>query len=201
MTYALPAGPRPAPRRQLLVGTGIFAAAGAVLIGGMLSVWLRFRDNAPTRSSSDGLKTIKDWLPADIKIPEVVTNVAFMTFAVACVMAQWAVYSARRNDSKHVAAALGMTLLIGIAIVNAQVAIYQQMEIGVADGSYQAMFYAITGTMLALVAIGMGFTIAALFKSIGGRSSNTDLLSAHALYWYFLTAAYAAVWFVVFVQK
>jgi hypothetical protein len=45
------------------------------------------------------------------------------------------------------------------------------------------------------------FTVASLFKSIGGRAANTDLLNAHALYWYFLAAAYLALWFVVYVQK
>jgi cytochrome c oxidase subunit 3 len=97
--------------------------------------------------------------------------------------------------------ALGMTLLMGLALVNALVAVYPEMEIVLTDGAYQTMFYAITGTLIALVAAGMAFTLAALFKSSGGRAGNTDLMNAHALYWYFLSAAYAAVWFVVFVQK
>ncbi len=201
MTHALPAGPRPAPRRQLLVGTGAVVAAGAMLIGGMLSIWLRFRAAAPLRESSDGLKQIKDWLPKDIAMAEVLTNVALATVGIACVMAQWAAYSSRRRDSRHTSMALGMTLLMGVALINALVAVYPEMEIVLADGAYQTMFYAITGTLIALIAAGMGFTLAALFKSSGGRSANTDLLNAHALYWYFLAAAYTAVWFVVFVQK
>lgn len=201
MTHALPAGPRPAPRRQVFIGTGLVAGAGALLIGGMLSIWLRFRANAPLRASSDGLYQIKDWLPEAIKIPEVITNVNLGTFAVTCVMAQWAVYSSRRADSRHTTSALGLTFLFGIAAINALVTTFTQMEIGVADGAYQSMFYAITGTMIALVAGGLGYTLAALFKSIGGRATNTDLMSAHALYWYFLAAAYTAVWFVVYVQK
>lgn len=201
MTHALPAGPRPAPRRQLLVGTGAVVAAGAMLIGGMLSIWLRFRAAAPLRESSDGLKQIKDWLPKDIAMAEVLTNVALATVGIACVMAQWAAYSSRRRDSRHTSMALGMTLLMGVALINALVAVYPEMEIVLADGAYQTMFYTITGTLIALIAAGMGFTLAALFKSSGGRSTNTDLMNAHALYWYFLAAAYTAVWFVVFVQK
>ena len=201
MTHALPAGPQPAPRRQVFIGTGLVAAAGTMLIGGMLSLWLRFRAAAPLRDSSDGLKRIKDWMPADVKMPEVLTNVALITFVVVCVMAQWAVYSSRRQDSKHTGMALGMTLLLGVALLNSLVAIYPQIEVGLADGAFQTLFYAITGTVIALVVGGIAFTLAALFKSIGGRSANTDLMNAHALYWYFLSAAYTAVWFVVFVQK
>ncbi|MDP4692880.1 MAG: cytochrome c oxidase subunit 3 [Ilumatobacteraceae bacterium] len=201
MTYALPAGPRPAPRRQLFMSTGIAVAAGTMLMGGMLALWLRFRAAAPTRPSSDGFKLIKDWLPADLKMPEVVTNVGILSFLVMGVMVQWAAYAARRGDSKHVVAALSLTLLFGIAILNAQAAIFVQFNIGVASGTYQSMFYAIVGTLTVLIVSGVVFTVASLFKSIGGRAANTDLLNAHALYWYFLAAAYTAVWFVVFVQK
>jgi len=200
MTHALPAGPQPAPRRQIFIGTGLVAAAGAMLIGGMLTIWLRFRAAAPLRDSSDGLKRIKDWLPADVKMPEVLTNVALFTLLAVCIMAQWAVYSSRRKDSPT-QAWRSMTLIMGLALVNALVAVYPEMEIVLADGAYQTMFYAITGTLIALVAAGMAFTLAALFKSSGGRADNTDLMNAHALYWYFLAAAYTAVWFVVFVQK
>jgi len=201
MNFALPAGPRPAPRRQVFIGTGIVVAILSMVIGGMLSLWLRFRAAAPTRASSDGFRQIKDWLPADIKIPEVVTNTGLITFAVACIMVQWAVYAARRRDNSHVVAALALNLLFGVAIVNAIVATFIQMGASVADGAYQSMFFAIVGTLLALVVGGIGFTVATMFKSIGGRAANSDLMSAHALYWYFLTAAYTAVWFVVFVQK
>jgi cytochrome c oxidase subunit 3 len=76
-----------------------------------------------------------------------------------------------------------------------------QFNVGVASGAYQSMFYAIVGTLTVLIVSGLVFTVASLFKSIGGRAANTDLLNAHALYWYFLAAAYTAVWFVVFVQK
>jgi cytochrome c oxidase subunit 3 len=172
-----------------------------MLMGGMLALWLRFRAAAPTRPSADGFKLIKDWLPADLKMPEVVTNVGILSFLVMCVMVQWAAYAARRGDSKHVVAALSLTLLFGIAILNAQAAIFVQFNIGVASGTYQSMFYAIVGTLTVLIVSGLVFTVASLFKSIGGRAANTDLLNAHALYWYFLAAAYTAVWFVVFVQK
>ena len=36
---------------------------------------------------------------------------------------------------------------------------------------------------------------------LGGRVDESELLSAHALYWYFAAAAFAAVWFVVYVTK
>jgi hypothetical protein len=63
-----------------------------MLVGGMLAVWLRFRAAAPSVASGDGL--VKSWVPDDVVIPEVATNVMLVTFGALVVMAQWAVYAA-----------------------------------------------------------------------------------------------------------
>ncbi|MEY3656329.1 MAG: hypothetical protein RL114_687 [Actinomycetota bacterium] len=201
MTLALPSAPSQSPRRQVFVATALAAASAGMVIAGMLAIWMKFRAGAPTRVSSDGLKIIKDWLPKDVTVPEVAANTMFATFPVAALMAQWAVYSAKRRDSQHRSFALAVVFVIGIAIVNAQVAVYAQMEVVLAEGAYATMFYAITGTMLALVAIGLAFTAVTFFRSVGGRDDDQQVVSAHALYWYFLTAAFTAVWFFVYVQK
>ncbi|HAG67996.1 MAG: hypothetical protein ABR77_07095 [Acidimicrobiia bacterium BACL6 MAG-120322-bin79] len=197
---ALPSGASPAPRSSILVATSAVAAAGTMLMFGMLAMWFKFRDASPLRESARG-KMIHNWLPADIKIPEVATNTMAFTMVIACVMAQWAVYSTRRNDSSHATVALAITAVIGIAAINAQVAVYLQMEMGLTDGAYQTMFYAVTGTMLALLVTGVAFSVITMFRAVAGRLGDSSVMSAHALYWYFLTAVFIALWFVVYVQK
>ena len=195
------ASPQTASRRQVLVLTGLLSAASAMLVGSMLAIWLQFRANAPLRASSDGSKMLRDWLPTNTKIPEVAANTMVMTIVITCIMAQWAVYSARRNDFKHTSLALSVVLLTEVALINAQLAVYLQMSIGIRDGSYMLMFYSVTATMLALIVFGMGFTLLTLFRSFAGRLGDRDLLSAHGLYWYSLAVIFAAMWFVVYVQK
>lgn len=199
MTYALPAGPQPEARRQVLIATAVAVAAGTTMVAGMLGLWLRFRAAAPVREGERGL--IKDWLPAQVVIPEVPTNVMLITFGVACVMAQWAVYSAKRQDRSHTVLALAVTAVMGVAALNGQVFTYTQMDIGITDGAFGAMFYALTGTFTALVIIGLVMTTATIVRYLGGRTAESDQIAAHALIWYFLAAAYTALWFVVYVQK
>ena len=69
------------------------------------------------------------------------------------------------------------------------------------DGAFHSMFYAATGAMTALMLSGLVYTAVAAFRYLGGRSKDVELLSAHALYWYFLTVAFCPVWFIVYVQK
>ncbi|MFM8903370.1 MAG: cytochrome c oxidase subunit 3 [Actinomycetota bacterium] len=198
---ALGAGPKMIVRRPILVLAGLLSTVSAMVMGSMLAIWLDFRSNAPLRESTDGTKMLRDWLPENIKIPEVATNTMMMTFVITCVMAQWAIYSSRRNDSKHTSLALGVVLLTEIALINAQLAVYTQMGIGVRDGSYMTMFYAVTATMLAMIVVCTGFTLLALFRSIGGRSDDKDLVIAHAVYCYAISAIFSMLWLVVYVQK
>jgi len=197
---ALPPASQPAPRRQVFVGTAVAGAAGFMLIGGMMATWLKFRADAPVRES---LKRgfIKDWMPEKIVVPEVAANMMLLGLFVICIMAQWAVYSAKRNDRTHTGLALGVTALLALASINAQIAIWTQMGVGANDGAFHSMFYAATGTMTALMLSGLAYTAVAAFRYLGGRTKEVELVSAHALYWYFLTAAFSALWFVIYVQK
>lgn len=189
---ALAAGPAAAPRRQVIVGASLASAMMVMLTGGMLAVWSEQRTTFVER---DG-----NWLPSGIVIPEVPANIVLIAFIAICVFAQWAVWAAKRQDRGHASFAFATTALTAIMVVNAQAFIYSQMELGIADGAYATMFYAVTGMFLLLMIIGIIFTAVCAFRFIGGRSDN-GIVVAHAIYWYTMAAVFAAIWFVVYVTK
>jgi cytochrome c oxidase subunit 3 len=190
--HALPAGPAPAPRNQLLVGSGLAAFAMVMLVGGMLAVWSLQRTRAIDAEGT--------WVPDGVTIPEIPSNVMLISFGALCVFGQWASWSAKRNDRAHTAFAFGCVALVALLIINAQAFIFQQMGLGIADGTYAVMFYAVTGMFLTLMIVGLTFTAVAAFRYLGGRVDH-ELITAHAIYWYALAAVYTAIWFVVYVVK
>lgn len=192
--YALPAAPPPAPRRQLFVGTAVACAAGTMLFASVTAVFLRFRQDALSVPNAE-------WKPAEVVIPEVPTNINLIAFLFVGIFAQWAVYSARRGHKSSVALALGLVALIGVAVINGQAFVYRQMGLGLSDGIYETMFYVITGTFVVLVIIGLVFSTVAAFRYLGGRTNEHEIVAAHAMYWYFLSAMYVVLWFVVYVTK
>lgn len=192
MTLALPAAPEPAPRRQVLVATTLACVSGTMLVGGMLAIYVLFRQRAVDAGER---------FPGTAVIPEVPSNVMLITIATLCVFAQWAVYAARRQDRLNTGLALALVAVLGVAFINAQAFIYVRMDLAIADGTYPVLFYAITGMIVALSAAGLVFTAVAAFRFLGGRFGDSELIAANALYWYFLAAAFAAVWFVVYVTK
>jgi cytochrome c oxidase subunit 3 len=189
---ALAPPPPPPARRQVLVGASLAAVAMAMLIGGMLAVWLLMR----TRAIDAG----ESWLPSGVTIPEVPSNIMLIAFLPVCVCAQWAHWSATRNDRANAFLALGITALLAFMIINAQFFVLNELGVGVADGAYGTMFFGITGVFLALMIVGLLVTLVTAFRLFGGRTDG-ELLAAHAIYWYAMSAVFAAIWFVVYVTK
>ena len=189
---ALAAGPVPAPRRQVVVGTTLGAVAMSMLAGGMFAVWMRQRN--------ENVEATGHWLPDGVVIPEVPANVMLIAFIGVCSFAQWAVWSAKRDDRPHTAMALGVTVLTAVMVINAQAFIYAQMGVGIGDGTYGAMFYGITGMFMALMIIGVIFSAVTAFRYIGGRS-DAEIVAAHAIYWYTMSAIFAGIWFFVYITK
>lgn len=196
---ALPPAPAPAPRRQVLTGTAAAGAAAAMLVGGQLAIWWRFREAAPLREGGSGL--VRGWIPEDVEIPGVPTNIMLFTLIGLCLMAQYAVYAAKRADRGNTLLGLAVVLVMGLATVNAQAFVYSEMEMPIAGGAYQAMFYAVTGTFLVLVVTAIAFTTVTMFRYLGGRTAEREIVSAQALYWYIITGIFIAVWFVIYVTK
>lgn len=190
---ALPAGPAPAPRNQLLVGTTLASIAMVMLTGGMLAVW------AVKRSSA--IEAGQSWLPSGVTVPEVPTNVMLIAFPALCSFAQWAVWAAKRDDRANTVFALGTTAFVALLIFNAQAFVWSQMGVAVGEGEYGSMFFAITGTFAALMVVGILFTGVTAFRYLAGRTREREILTAHAIFWYAMTAVYSAIWFLVYVTK
>lgn len=190
---ALPTAPAPQPRRQILVGTALVLAAVVALVGGLLALYLRFR----TATIDNG----DVWLPEGTKFSMVAANVMLITLLPIGIFAQWAVYSAKRDDKPHTALALGLTGLIGLAFINAQAFIFATTGLPANQGTYSYLFYAITGVVMLLAIAGVVFTAVTAFRYLGGRTTDRAIVSAHALYWYAFSAVFAVVWFVVYVTK
>ncbi len=75
------------------------------------------------------------------------------------------------------------------------------MKVPAAEGSFGAMFYALTGVVTALAVIGVVFSAVTAFRYLGGRTTDREVVAAHALYWYSYSAVFVALWFVVYVTK
>jgi cytochrome c oxidase subunit 3 len=189
---ALPPAPSPSRPRSLFIATAFVCAAGLMFFAGMLGIYVSLRERAGGTTAA--------WLPQGIEIPDVAAHLMLITMLGACVMAQWAVYAIARGNRRDTSLALIVLAIFGIAVFNAQVYIYNTMELDIRAEAYSTLVYTITGAFLVALVGGIAFAALMAFRELGGRYSakDHDGISSLALYWYFLTVAFAGVWFVIY---
>ena len=122
LMIALHAGPAPAPRRQLFVGTALAGAGIITLFGGMLATWMRMRTQRPGRHRR--VVAAQDHRPRGRR-----PTSSSSPSCRWCIFAQWAVYAARRDDRANAGLALGLTGLMGLAVINGMVFAFNQIKL------------------------------------------------------------------------
>ena len=170
---ALPVGPAQPRRRELLIGTA-FATGGVVmLIATLVGAYL---------SARTGVGAAR-WL-LNNNIPLTQPNMMLLTMAMSAVTMQWAVYSINRDDRTHTYLALGVTLLFGFAFINQTSFLYNQAAVTIQQQE-GPLFYAVTGSHLAMVGAAMVFMVLMAFRALGGQFSSRqpDGISAVAIFW------------------
>ncbi len=192
---ALPAAPAPPRPRLLMIATALAVAAGTMLIGGFLAVYMAMRDAAGG--------TTADWVPSSITFPEITVNVVAITLAGSVVVIHWALWAIAQGDRRNCYIALGLTVVLGFASLNAMAFSFNQMHLDVRGNVYSVMVVTIAGASLVLLVCAMVFIGLMAFRTLGGRYSAKEHegIAAAALFWDFTVVAYLAIWYFLFVLK
>jgi len=192
---ALPAAPTPPRPRLLMVATSLVVAATAMAFGGFLAVYMAMRDAA-------GGTTAK-WVPSSITFPEITVNVVAITLVGSVVVMHWALYSIANGDRRNCYVAMGLTIVLGFAALNAMAFSFNQMHLDVSGNVYSVMVVTIAGAFMVLLVIAMVFIGLMAFRTLGGRYSakQHEGVAAATLFWDFTVVAYLAVWYFLFILK
>ena len=192
---ALPAAPAPPRPRLLMVATSLAVAAGTMLIGAFIAVYLAIREAA-------GGTTV-DWVPSSITFPMITVNVVAITLAGSVVVIHWALWSIANGDRRNSYIALGLTVVLGFAALNAMAFSFNQMHLAVNDNVYSVMVVTIAGAFLVLLVCAMVFIALMAFRTLGGRYTTKEHegIAAATLFWDFTVFAYLVVWYFLFVLK
>lgn len=196
---ALPAAttdgaPLPAPPSRsgtTIVGTLFVIAAGTMLFGGLLGSYLAARDAVESAGGT--------WGPVDLAIPNTALAVAYLTLGMSSVTAQWAVAAIAGDDRRNAYVAIGLTLFLGVAYVNALAFSFTQLGLVAGEDTFANHVYAVTVTHLLAVFAAFALWIVLAFRVFGGQLSARDRepINAAATFWHFVVLAGGAVWYVV----
>ena len=188
------AAPRPR-QRTLLVGTVFATAASLMYFAALFGVYLRER--------ADALAGGGEWIPSSADMQLAPPTVAAWTMLLSVVTMQWAVYAIARDDRPHAIIATALTTMFGVAVVIQTSFQYTQMGLVADESTAAVLIYAISGSHLAMIAVGLVFLFLMAFRALGGQYSSrqTDGFVAASVYWYAVVFVYVVIWTAIFVLK
>lgn len=179
-------------RNLMMVGTFLAIAAGTMLIGALLGGWLAAR--------ADALGAGSPWLREGVDIPNLAVAVTYFTLLMSSFTAQWAVHAANHDDRKNLYAAVGITLVLGLAFVNGLSFVFDSLGLEAGKTDVATSTYAVTVTHLLLVIAAHVVFVVMGFRALTGQVSSRrrELVASAAAFWHFTVLAGAAVYLVVF---
>ncbi len=189
------APPRPLEHPRIVaVGTAFASVAVAMFFAGLIATYLILRAQA--------LALGEVWLQ-EVTIPLQPPNMMMVTMLLSCVAMQWAFWAVARNDRVNAYVALGLTLVLGAAVLNAQYWMYRQMSLGVADSIQAVLIYAITGSFLVLLVAAMVYLTVITFRTLGGQYGPHQHggVAGAAMFWYVTVIVFAVIWYAVYITK
>ncbi|MCB0975850.1 MAG: cytochrome c oxidase subunit 3 [Acidimicrobiales bacterium] len=191
---AMPPAAAPTRPRVLLVGTALAAGASFMTVMGLIGIYLSRR--------ADVISSGATWLPDKTQIPLTPGNLAFGTMLLSAVAVTWAVDAVGKDDRKMAYLALGLTLLFGLSVVNLTVFLYKISGLSVST-TPGLLFYAVTGTHLAMMFGGMAFLVVMTIRVLAGdyRGRDREGVVSAALFWYATVAAHAVIWLAIYITK
>jgi heme/copper-type cytochrome/quinol oxidase subunit 3 len=188
----LPASRRP---HSLLVATGLTVAAGAMLVAGMIGIFLTLRNQVESPGAN--------WVPRGIRIPNAPLGMAVFTAILSSITAQWVVWSNRRQERGHTLVAVGVTIALGVAWINMVFFSFNFMELPIGSSQWANMAYTLAGMGVAIGMVAIGFLALMAIRVVGGEDGEQGLapVASAVFFWHFSVAAFIALWYVVFVVK
>lgn len=193
---ALPAGPDgPPPVAEpvdtTLLGVALALVADLMVLGGLVAAFISLRAEAFR------------WPPKGVHTGTYLPAVILITAAMTMVSSQWPLWAIRRNDQRNCLVGLGLTLVLAVAILNAESYSFGRMGFPVTRHAYGTLRYALVGYHLANVVAGIVLLVVLMARTLGDEydEHRHDAIRAGALFWQFVAASWMIIfWVLVWVR-
>lgn len=187
-------GPIPERPRVLLIGAGLASAGIVMAFATLIGIYIAARQSA--------VGSGHEWLKSGA-IPLTGPNIALFTLLLSIVTMQWAVYSTANSDRQNTWLAVGVTVMLGAAFVNATTFIYTESGLSVHASTVGLLVFTITGAHLVVVAAAIVFLLVAAFRTLGTQdpAPGREAMAAAAVFWDTACAVFFVIWYAIYIIK
>jgi heme/copper-type cytochrome/quinol oxidase subunit 3 len=190
-TGAALAPPRPpdeVPKGTNLLGTLLVLAADAMVLVALLAAWFTIKGGSAA------------WPPRGVSLSTYLPTMVTLTAAMSAFSMAWVVSSVRRNDQRSAGVALVLTVILGLAMINAQWYSMVRPRFGIATHAYGTLYYLLIGYHAVHLAAAIGAAVLVGSRALAGHygRDNYDAVKAASALWQYGNAAWFAIVSAVF---
>jgi heme/copper-type cytochrome/quinol oxidase subunit 3 len=174
------------PLAVLIAGAGVLS-----LFGALVAAYLGLKAATPA------------WPPPRITFDNYTATVLTITALMASVTLEWAGYGIRKGFRGQALVGFGLTVLLGVAFLNALYYLIAQFPFGAGDSPYATVVYAMTSVTFLVVLVAVFGVILTGLRAAGHQltTDNQYLARAAALLWHVAVLGWIAVYYTVYVTK
>lgn len=190
----------PQRNRTVVVGASFAAAATLMMFAGMIAVYVSIRQNNE--------HLIEQGLGGSVWFPDLTIQIApgtmmLFTAMISLFTMAWAVQAIRNDDRRNAYVAMGLTILMGAAIINQVVFAIGDFGLPVDRSTPALLLYALYGAFVVALSVAIIGVFLMLLRAIAGQfdSRNSDGIQAAAIYWFAVILVYPAIWYLISITK
>ena len=167
-------------RGAVVLGAVLLVAAEAMLLAAMLAVYFAIKGGAPR------------WPPRGVRVGTYLPTIVTITAMMSAVSVQWALHAIRRHDQRNAAVALGLTVLFGLAMANAEWYSLTRAGFGVRRHAYGTLYHSLLGFHVAHLLLGVVVLLVVAGRALAGHFSARDHepVKASCIVWQFGNVAW-----------
>jgi heme/copper-type cytochrome/quinol oxidase subunit 3 len=180
----------PRPRGISPLAMGLFVAGDFMLLGALVGALYGLRSEAFV------------WPPNGVTLGTYLPTMVALTIVMSAVSIQWAVWAIGRNDQRTCLAAVGFTLFMAFAILNAQWYELSHLNHSITSNAYITFVYVLVGFHMLHVILAIVLLAVVLVRTFGGEftEQSHDTVNAAAIFWQFANVAGLIAYAVLFVK-
>lgn len=178
-------------RNSLPLAVLIAGAAVGTLVGGLIAAYLAIK-------AAPG-----PFIPEDTPFDNYTASTLTITALMAMVTIEWAAYGIRKGFRGQALFGFGISVLLGIAFLNALYYLIVQLGFEAGSGPYATIVYTMLGVSFLLAVVGVFAILLTALRAVGHQltTDNYHVMRASALLWHIVAIAWIAVYYTVYVTK
>ncbi len=184
-----PAGPNGLPRGTTRLGMLLLLAADGMVLVTLVATYFTIRGGSPK------------WPAAGVRVGTYIPTVLTITAAMTAMSVSWMLSAVRHNDQRNAFAAALLTVVLGLAMANAQWYAMTTAKFGPGDHAYGTLYHLFLGYHLFHLLVGLAMVAVVAAQTLAGHYSREDHepVRAAALFWQYGNVVWFTVLTVLFV--